>query len=46
MGRTSLYFRYRGQAFKDSVGPQIQDAILFLGGSPELSITPSLKLIG
>ncbi len=29
MGRASLYFTYRGQAFKDSVGLQIQDAIEF-----------------
>ncbi len=27
MGRASLYFTYRGRHFKDSVGPQIQNAI-------------------
>ncbi len=34
MGRASLYFTYRGQAFfKDSVGSQIQDAIQRRGGA-------------
>ncbi len=48
MGRASLYFTYKVRHFKDSVGPQIQDAILYMyqtfrgGGNHTMPNTKSL----